>query len=116
MANEQFCEPCKKILGGQLDPSLTDKEGYFPHHTDATSLRNALNIPCLLCLRAFGTRPLTSVARGGTRSLLHPDHLRGSQLFILSLRGVNEDEHFATQIILVPRESTQYMLNSQDLS
>jgi hypothetical protein len=72
MPIEQYCEPCKKLLCGEIEPSYEDRGCIdFPHHPDAESFKNALELPCSICSFAWNANRsssswLESVSTGTT--------------------------------------------------
>ena len=53
MPDSLYCEPCRRLLRGDL--SVVDKYDCaieFEHHNDRESLANAIRLPCAICSRA----------------------------------------------------------------
>jgi hypothetical protein len=50
MSTEQYCEPCKRLLRGEIEP-IEETRVYikFTHHPDAGSFKKALELPCSIC-------------------------------------------------------------------
>ncbi|PVH97419.1 HET-domain-containing protein [Periconia macrospinosa] len=49
MEKEKFCDPCSRLLRGERDATVSLWRR-VPHHADAQSLRQALQIPCYICM------------------------------------------------------------------
>lgn len=56
MASHRYCEPCKKLLRGDVE-YLADISGMasplLSHHIDADSFHKALELPCEICSLAW---------------------------------------------------------------
>jgi len=55
MPDSLYCEPCRRLLRGELSVVGTlgkDKSAiWFEHHNDRESLANAISLPCAICSR-----------------------------------------------------------------
>jgi hypothetical protein len=109
MPGEQYCEPCERLLCGNVQSYSEDNLNIiFTHHPDANSFKEALALPCFICSFAWyredGSQPWQGSILYGTTGLLFiiPDFDEDT----LELRfHYGKTDHSSQPVALVPWKS-----------
>lgn len=54
MSNDLYCEPCRRLLAGDIPIIEVDENSVeFDHHVEFNSFENAIGLPCSICSLAW---------------------------------------------------------------